>query len=35
MGRAAAPHCDNNMIQLFGVKTPVAAFIADSPMLLA
>ena len=27
--------CDNNMAQLFGIKTPVAAFMADSPILLA
>ena len=34
MGRPRTP-CDNNMAQLFGIKTPVAAFMADSPILLA
>ena len=32
MGRPRTP-CDNNMAQLFGIKTPVAAFMADSPIL--
>ena len=29
VGRPRTP-CDNNMAQLFGVKTPVAAFMADN-----
>ena len=30
-----ARHVPDNMAQLLGIKTPVAAFMADSPILLA